>query len=100
MDFEFIEIILKSLIPILILVILVWTGNWKIILAISFLIASNGFFGMNSYMTLSSTETESSLYGILELSIANFLKAVFVLLLAILTWLRKESTLTKQYANK
>lgn len=93
MDFELIRIILTTLIPILILVILVWAENWKILLAISILIASSGFFGMNSYMTLSGVGTlpESSLYGILELTIVNFLRAIFVLLLAIFTWLRKES---------
>lgn len=93
MDFELIRITLTTLIPILILVILVWAENWKILLAISILIASSGFFGMNSYMALSGVGIlpESSLYGILELTIVNFLRAIFVLLLAIFTWLRKKS---------
>jgi hypothetical protein len=92
MDFELIRIILTTLIPVSILVILVWTGNWKILLAISILTASSGFLGMNTYMTLDVAGIpESSLSGMLELTIVKFLEAIFILLLAVFTWLRKES---------
>ena len=91
MEYELTQIIVKTLIPMAILVTLLLTGHWQILLAISILVVSNGFIGMNTFMALDGTLPESSLYGILELSIANFLKAIFVLLLAIFTWLRKES---------
>ena len=91
MEYELTQIIVKTLIPMAILVTLLLTGHWQILLAISILVVSNGFIGMNTFMALDGTLPESSLYGTLELSIANFLKAIFVLLLAIFTWLRKES---------
>ena len=93
MDFEFIQMILRPLILISILIFLVLTENWKLLLAISLLSVLSGFMGMTTFKTLYVAETlpESSLYGILELAIVDFLKSIFILLLAIFTWLRKES---------
>lgn len=102
MEYELIQMILRTLIPMVILVFLVLAGYWQILLALSILTVSNGFIGINTFMALDAVGTlpESSLYGILELTIANFLKAIFVLLLAIFTWLRKEAILIKPYSNK
>jgi len=90
---EILQIILTSLIPVSILVILVWAGNWKILLAISIFVVSIGFFGLNTYMTLDSAGllSDGSSASILLHAIGNFLRAIFILLLAIFTWLRKES---------
>lgn len=103
MEYELIQTIIKTLIPMVILISLLLAGYWQILLGISILIVSSGFFGMNTFMELDAAGTlsESSLYGTLELSIANFLKAIFVLLLAIFTWLRKESISIKPtHTNK
>ena len=90
---EILQIILTTLIPVSILVFLVWTGNWKILLAISILVVSYGFFTLNTFMTLDGAglQFESSSASMLALAIVNFLRAIFILLLAIFTWLRKES---------
>ena len=98
-------ILVQTLIPIIILVILVWKKQWQILLGISILAASSGFFAQNAYMvgdtmgTLSgcSSYTETgeirclqTHISMLELVVISFLKAIFILILAIFAWLQKE----------
>lgn len=78
--------ILPSLIGILILVILIWKKQWQVLLGISLLCASTGFLYLNSYFM----RNIYSFYtvDILEVTlivVSSFLKAIFILLLTILT---------------
>jgi len=91
-DLEFLQVILRTLMATSILVFLVWTENWKLLLALSIVFVSFGFFGLNTIMELETIViiSEEASVNILLVTIGNFLKAIFVLLLAIFTWLRKE----------
>ncbi|CAD6495104.1 MAG: hypothetical protein EMLJLAPB_01196 [Candidatus Argoarchaeum ethanivorans] len=99
-----IVILVQTLIPIVILVILVWKKQWQILLGISILAASNGFFAQNTYLigdtmgTLSGCSSYTEMgeirclqthISMLELVVISFLKAIFILILAIFAWLQK-----------
>ncbi len=93
MEYELTQMILGILLPALLIIIFMWTGNWKMLLAVSFFIALLGFSGRNLFIVLDAAgeSPESSLHSVLGLAMVDFLRAIFVLLLAIFTWLRKES---------
>ncbi len=97
MEYEHIQMLTKmifgTLLPILLIILFMWTGNWKMLLVVSIFIALIGFSGRNLFMVLDAAGAtpESSLHSVLGLAIVDFLRAIFVLLLAIFTWLRKES---------
>lgn len=100
-------LIVQTLILIIILAILVWKKKWQWLLFISFLAASSGYLALNIYLagdimgtTLagcsSYTETGAircmqSHISMLELVVISFLKAIFVLILAIFAWLQSEA---------
>jgi hypothetical protein len=88
------EILVRTLLPVLFLVVLVCLKQWQILLGISILAASTGFFFLHVYIegdtmgTLSpGLETHIAMMGMAE---SAFLKAIFILLLAIFAWLQKE----------
>ena len=100
-----IVILVQTLIPIIILVILVWKKQWQILLGLSILAASTGFLAQNAYIVGESmgTLTGCSSYteageimclqthiSMLEVVVISFLKAIFVLFLAVFAWLQKE----------
>lgn len=100
-------VLVQTLIPIFLLVILVWKKQWQILLGISILAASNGFFALNAYTVgdtmgtlsgCSSSYTETAAIGCLQThikmlggAVISFLKATFILILAIFAWLQKEA---------
>jgi hypothetical protein len=99
-------VLAQTLIPIFILVILVWKKQWQLLLAISILAASSGFFALNAFLmgdtmgTLSgcSSYTETgeirclqTHISMLEGAVISFLKAIFILILAIFAWLQREA---------
>jgi len=99
-------VLVQTLIPVFILVILVWKKQWQILLGISILAASNGFYALNAYMVgdtmgtlsgCSSPYTETAAIrclqthiSMLEGAVISFLKATYILILAIFAWLQKE----------
>jgi hypothetical protein len=106
MNTELMVLLAQTVIPIFILVILVWKKQWQLLLAISILAASSGFFAQNTYLlgdargTLSgcSSYTETgeirclqTHISMLELVTISFLKAIFILILAIFAWLQREA---------
>jgi hypothetical protein len=99
-------VLAQTLIPIFILVILVWKKQWQLLLAISILAASSGFFALNAFLmgdtmgTLSGCSSYTETGGIrclqthismLEGAVISFLKAIFILILAIFAWLQREA---------
>ena len=107
MNTELMVLLVQTLIPIFILVILVWKKQWQLLLAISILAASSGFFALNAYLmgdTMGTLSGCSSSYteiaeirclqthiSVLEGEVISFLKAIFILMLAIFAWLQKEA---------
>jgi len=88
------EILVRTLLLVLFLVVLVCLKQWQILLGISILAASTGFFFLHAYIvgdtmdTLSpGLETHIAMMGMAE---SAFLKAIFILLLAIFAWMQKE----------
>ena len=88
-------VLVQTLISISVLVMLMWKRQWQILLGISILAASTGFFGLNAYLvgdtmgTVSpGLKTHISMFGMAE---SAFLKAIFILILTIFAWLQKEA---------
>jgi hypothetical protein len=106
MDPQLSVILAQTVIPIFILVILAWKKQWQLLLGISILAASTGFFAQNAYLvgdtmgTLSGCSppyTETGEIRCLQTHISmlegvaiSFLKAIFILILAIFAWLQRE----------
>ena len=87
-------VLVQTLISISILVMLMWKKQWQILLGISILAASTGFFGLNAYIvgdtmgTLSpGLETHISMFGMAE---SAFLKAIFISILTIFACYKKK----------
>ena len=106
MDPQLPVVLAQTVIPIFILVILVWKKQWQLLLGISILAASSGFFALNLYILgdtsgtvpWCSSYTETAVIRcmqthitMLELTAIAFLKAIFILILAIFAWLQKEA---------
>jgi hypothetical protein len=94
MDPQLTEIYVRTLIPVLILVVLVWLKQWQTLLGFSILSASYGLFILTAYDVGYMTgtlppgpEIHISTRGTVAYA---FLRAIFILLLAIFAWLQKE----------